>query len=352
VTRDDFQVAAFRADASRSDVSVPRMSWLGLCLVIGATASCSTAPTPPATSSSFTEGFESGELAEDRWYLGQAKLDLIGFEETSPREGRRALVIGVDETIPAERASSEGDSLRFGLVDPPTHDRGGEPCPPEEEHREDLVQRNEIRVEPALQADFGQELWYAFSVRMFGDIPECGSVRWVIGQWKHDTADSPFLAQRFDDGVFHVTVQDGHCRCLITPPPDYPDLEPLVAQNKPVRCSNTHSSSPDQCQPCESELRVVYGEDPRLPDPREGWVDMLYRIRGGRDDGLIDIYANGRFIARVTGSIGYEEGEGDKQYFKIGNYRNYMPGGAELHVDRIWRGEDPTEFDPDFKPRV
>ena len=47
------------------------------------------------------------------------------------------------------------------------------------------------------------------------------SVRWVIAQWKQEPVSpaykdpSPVLAQRFDDGVLHVTVQDEDCRCRV-----------------------------------------------------------------------------------------------------------------------------------------
>jgi hypothetical protein len=60
------------------------------------------------------------------------------------------------------------------------------------------------------------------------------------------------------------------------------------------------------------------------------------------------VAANERFIARVTGPIG---GEGDRQYFKIGNYRNFVPGEAQLDFDIFWRGEEGPDFDPDFRPK-
>jgi hypothetical protein len=123
----------------------------------------------------------------------------------------------------------------------------------------------------------------------------------------------------------------------------------VTARDKPLRCVNTDEHSPDEGKPCESALRVDYGDDPMLPDIKLGWVDMLYRVRGGRDGGgFIEIYANNRFIARVTGPIGYKGGAGDRQYFKIGNYHNFIPGRAQLDFDIFWRGEEP----PKIRPRL
>jgi hypothetical protein len=89
-----------------------------------------------------------------------------------------------------------------------------------------------------------------------------------------------------------------------------------------------------------------------LPDPKLGWVNMLYRVRGGRDGGgLIEIYANDRFVGRVIGPIGYKGGAGDRQYFKIGNYRNFISGEAQLEVDLFWRGEELPKVRPALQAR-
>ena len=77
---------------------------------------------------------------------------------------------------------------------------------------------------------------------------------------------------------------------------------------------------------------------------------MIYAIRGG-PDGKVEIYANGRFVARVTGPIGYDNWSGQKVKFKIGMYRDFLPGTAHLHVDRFWFGRDPARYEPGFKPR-
>jgi hypothetical protein len=210
----------------QTEVPVPRNSWLGLFIAISTAVGCwVSAASPQTATGDVQDDFESGTLSEERWYLRQAVLELIDFDETSPRQGRRSLLIGIDETVRAAQAltDSEAASLRFSLIDPPTLDERGQPCPPAVEFAESPVQRNEIRVAEQLQPFFGDDLWYGFSIKALGDIPACGAVRWVIGQWKHTTADSPFLAQRFDNGVFHVSVQDDHCRCRVTQAPGDPD---------------------------------------------------------------------------------------------------------------------------------
>jgi Polysaccharide lyase len=258
---------------------------VGLCIAM-TTASWIVPTASQTAAGDVQDDFESGTLSEERWYLSQADLERIDFDETTPRQGRRSLLIGVDETIrEADARAEEAASLRFSLVDPPTLDSRGRPCPPATDIAETVVQRNEIRVAAQLQPFFGDALWYGFSLKALGDIPACGGVRWVIGQWKHTTADSPFLAQRFDNGVFHVTVQDDHCRCRVTQAPGDPDRQFLAARDTPLRCVNTDEHSPDEGKPCESALRVRYGDDPTLPDIKQGWVDMLYHVRGGRDGG-------------------------------------------------------------------
>lgn len=65
---------------------------------------------------------------------------------------------------------------------------------------------------------------------------------------------------------------------------------------------------------------------------------MNYRVRGGRNGkGLIEIWANGRLIARVIGSIGDKVAAGSYQYFKFGIYRNFAPGSATAYLDNYTR---------------
>ena len=76
-------------------------------------------------------------------------------------------------------------------------------------------QISEIREAPEQRLHFGQEAWYAFSFRIDGRGPVTGDQRWQIGGWKQESDGSPFLAQRFDNGIFHVTLESGNSRVLV-----------------------------------------------------------------------------------------------------------------------------------------
>ena len=86
-------------------------------------------------------------------------------------------------------------------------------------------QRNEIRFQPRkdLLHDLRDPHYYSITFRTEGDIPSCGSARWVIAQWKEPDGESPFLAQRYDNGVLHVTVQNDDCRCVVAKAGGDPD---------------------------------------------------------------------------------------------------------------------------------
>ena len=169
------------------------------------------------------------------------------------------------------------------------------------------------------------------------------SVRWVTAQWKQEPVSpaykdpSPVLAQRFDDGVLHVTVQDEDCRCRVASAP-MPDgsiwpARPGVAHD----CISTRRGDPDNTA-CTADLTIEYGGDPVLPSARGAWVDMQYRVQMSWSKiAAIEIQANGRFIARVIGKIGYEPAPGkiSQTKFKIGHYRDYLPSVDTMDIDRV-----------------
>ena len=249
-----------------------------------------------------TDGFESRELDVGKWWTGRVDPGRYWIDQRVVRSAVGALAVRVES----------GDS-----------------------HYADQSEREEIRTAPGLHCPFGSDLWYRFSFRVEGETSQMGSNRWVIGQWKQEGDGSPFLAQRFDNRVFHITVQDNNCRITIAKAQGDPfgtmpkEIEP---QNRP-KIMMPVVSPPD----CNTNIQVQYGVSAALPDPHENWVDMDYRVRGGRNGtGIIQIWANKRFIARVSGSIGYDTG-GNKQYFKIGIYRDAEPGSAIIYFDDFTR---------------
>lgn len=259
------------------------------------------------------DGFEGSEIDEATWWLGQIRPTRLWIDHSVTRSGRGALAIRVEE----EDSDCNG-----------------------------RCQRNEIRIANRLRLRFGEEAWYGFSFKIAGEISEHGSTRWVIGQWKQESGGSPFLAQRYDNGVFHVTVQDNDCRIIVAEANGHADSAHAHRAN--VGYSALAFLSDSHFYDCDSDVRIEHGEEPPiLPDPHEQWVDMLYRVRGGRNgQGLIEIWANGTFIARVQGSIGYDDAKGPTQYFKIGHYRDPIAAATTLYFDDFRRGDNRDTVEP------
>ncbi|PZM13715.1 heparin lyase I family protein [Rhizobium tubonense] len=279
---------------------------------------------------------------------------------------------------------------------------------------EDDCQRAEIRTIKTSWPTFGDEVWYQFSFRINGDVPPTGSARSVIGQWKGPGDGSPMVAQRFDNGVFHITVQDNEVRRVVAKAEGDPDA--LVAAQAALRKLNPldekvvsgirtlqsldllTKSQPALAQQFFKEdlLKTLKPEAPAansqqlsdtlgiadtavvsqfsalsfvaepekyfgnaditiepeanrpLPDPRKGWVDMMYRIKPGRTDneygpqtpGEVDIWANGQKIVSVRGNIGATLKSSAKlplsgPYFKFGTYRLRIPGTFHFQFDEF-----------------
>ncbi len=259
------------------------------------------------------DGFERPQIDQAIWSLEQMRPSRLRIDRNQARSGQSALAIRVEA---ADRDCGGG------------------------------CQRNEIRIANGLRLRFGEEAWYRFSFKIAGEISEHGSLRWVIGQWKQESDGSPFLAQRYDNGVFHITVQDNDCRVIVAQTDGHPDG--LHAHRGNLGYASLAFLSDPNLYDCETDVRIEHGEALSvLPDPYGQWVDMLYRVRGGRDGrGLIEIWANGAFIARVTGSLGYDEAEGPTQYFKIGHYRDPLAAATTLYVDDFRRGDSRGAVEP------
>ncbi|NLR97619.1 hypothetical protein HGP17_12440 [Rhizobium sp. P38BS-XIX] len=290
---------------------------------------------------------------------------------------------------------------------------------------EDDCQRAELRTAKASWPSFGDEVWYSFSFRINGDVPATGSARSVIGQWKGPGDQSPMIAQRFDNGVFHITVQDNEIRRVIAKAEGDPDLlvaaqdslaklDPrdertvsavkslqsldLLAKNQPdlthkfFREGLLQTLRPDD-NPAESKelskslglkdsslvsqfsalsfvaepekyigsanIAILPEANRQLPDPRKGWVDMVYRVKPGRTDneygpktpGEIDIWANGEKIVSVRGNLGATLKKDtplplDGPYFKFGIYRLRIPGTFGFQFDEFSQASSRTGLAP------
>ena len=306
----------------------------GLLLFCSMVAGSSVGAAPIAVNCTrFADGFETGRLDRSTWHVIQLYNDQLEIAERGDEPGNSS----------ARLFLTQGDIACGGSC-----------------------QRNEIRVVNDQRCRFGEEVWYRFRFRIDGTIPEDGSIRWVIGQWKQESGGSPFLAQRFDNGVFHITVQRNRDRILVTRSngnpnarSGRPDQVGFLGHTSKVRRAARGGAATDPIDPTidrdpfevfrfQNEQRdgsltdvtVELGADPLLPDPREDWVEMLYRVRGGVDGtGFIEIWANGIFKARVTGTIGNDNSAGPTQYFKFGLYRDIHEsfGPAHFYLDDFRR---------------
>jgi hypothetical protein len=212
----------------------------------------------------------------------------------------------------------------------------------------ECFQRQELRPQNAHLHGMSAPYVYSIRFRMPATIEDkTNSIRWVTAQWKHeptskryeeefgaDWAPSPFLAQRFDDGVLHITVQDENCRCIVA---SAPGTNYTWQDGRAQHCISTKPGDPPKTA-CTPDLAVKYGEDPILTSPRGKWVEMTYRVEAGRaGKSHIDITQDGRFIVRVTGKIGYDVDVGQESLtkFKFGAYRDYMPFVHVMDVDSV-----------------
>jgi hypothetical protein len=282
--------------------------------------------TGPAEAQSLRDNFDHGELDKTKWIVKQVRGDQITF----PALGRCGA--GIEITV------RESD--------------GGKQCDTD-------CQRAEVRTIPGSWPTFGDEVWYRFSFKVSGDIAEIGSRRFVVGQWKGPGDGSPMLAQRFDNGVFHITVQDNDIRYVIASAEGDPDAivsaqQELVGQQPvdPVEDLPTaaYNSAPERYLG-GAGIEIIPEPNAALPDPRKGWVDMVYRIKPGRTDneygvkqaGEIDVWANRKKIVSVRGNIGATLKKDNPlslkgPYFKFGIYRLRQPGVVRFSFDEFSQG--------------
>jgi hypothetical protein len=257
------------------------------------------------------EDFETGPLDESLWSLYRMGERHHWIDRRVVRDGEGALAI----------------RIRGSDFDPTCQ-----------------CQISEIREAPGQRLHFGQEAWYAFSFRIDGRGPVTGDQRWQIGGWKQESDGSPFLAQRFDNGIFHITLESGDSRVLVATSAG--EAESFFAQLRNDILSRFAFVSDAARYDGGDDITMEYGLDPILPDPRRGWVDMVYRVKGGLDhDGIVEVYANGRFIARATGTIGVFGAVDPTQYFRFGHNRAPMPGTSTIHIDRFRRGATKAEVE-------
>lgn len=216
-------------------------------------------------------------------------------------------------------------------------------------------ERAEVWERSKLRVPYDQGAWFGFAVKFEEPIPQ-DDHRYLVAQWKREIeagADgdfSPFLAFRFNEGKFFITVETNlvpgkeiekgkraHCKDGETAAwlrPDTNQTRALVAHDGSFGPDNG-----DEFSACTDKITVIDRGNP-LPAPETGWIDFaVYTKPGPEGTGHIEIFANGKWIVTVKGRIGHnDKGLGENQYFKFGPYRAGGPGVWALYYDDFRRG--------------
>jgi hypothetical protein len=216
-------------------------------------------------------------------------------------------------------------------------------------------ERAEVWERSKLRVPYDQGVWFGFAVKFDEPIPQ-DDHRYLVAQWKREInagADgdfSPFLAFRFNEGKFFITVETNlvpgkeiekgkraHCKAGETAVwlrPDTNQTRALVAHDR-----NFGPDNGDEFTACTDKISVIDRGNP-LPAPETGWIDFaVYTKPGPEGTGHIEIFANGKWIVTVKGRIGHnDKGLGENQYFKFGPYRAGGPGVWALYYDDFRRG--------------
>ena len=211
------------------------------------------------------------------------------------------------------------------------HERHGACIDRQGKYTPDGNQRAEIWEKRELVQRFGTETWIQFEFMVASPPPGAAVSRLVIGQLKADGDHSPVLAQRFTERHFMVTLgqdnddperhpDDKDCRVVVAHDAS------VLAQGGPLEGSvgqDTREVVHTPRRGCRRDISVDARE--LLPSPFDKWVRMTYRIRPGIDDGLLEVWADGKLIAKAAGRIGYRDSVSGQQYFKFGPYADPAP---------------------------
>lgn len=273
--------------------------------------------------------------------------DQLKIQDHSVFRGRAAAWVGVDEDFQHDCTVEDVDGVS----------------------RQVCLQKTEVRER--VWRRYAKPGWYGFSFRLEGEIRERKSERFIFAQWKReDSRGSPFLALRFDNGVFHMTLQDDHlknekdeCRVLVAKAPGDFDarLKTFAADEGNAPCMWT-----DDAGRVKSKVKVSGpngGPPSLLPDPCAGWVDVVFFVKASETgQGEIRTYAAANRFAAPSDLISIAKGRirargrGNRQYFKFGIYRDVITDFGvlpfALYFDEYRRGDDPGDVFVDEPPEV
>jgi hypothetical protein len=227
----------------------------------------------------------------------------------------------------------------------------------------DDLERAELWQDKDQSPKFGEgdALYYGFSMWVDAKgVPKGDFNRLVLGQWKAacktECDGSPFLAQRLTGRFYHITLDvDAHvekggargpktCKILLAFSKDPPSrFEKPLALDRPVQCESRLQWHKNELKPVE---KIEITRERYLPNPLDTWTDLVFRVEGGKKDGVIHVWADGKLIATAKGWIGHHISEGMKQYLKFGPYRDPAGYGFTVYLDNLATGGSYDEVDP------
>jgi hypothetical protein len=310
----------------------------------------------PATADGFKEGFEGHDVEKDlnpHFQVCRRPENAFHFSSKS-RSGRQSLELSITPQPLFEAKPQVARNLN------PEH------ClqeARESSYWSDDLERAEIWEDKDRNPRFGEgdALFYGFSMWVDAKgVPPGDFNRLVLGQWKaackSECDGSPFLAQRLTGRFYHVTLDvdataatsDGSgpttCKILLAFSKDPPSrLEEPLALDRPVQCESRLQRRSNLLKPLET---IEIKRERYLPNPLDQWTDLVFRVDGGRKDGVFEVWAGGERIAAAKGWIGHRISEGMKQYFKFGPYRDPAGYGFTVYLDNLGRGGSYEEVDP------
>jgi len=307
----------------------PAPTLLAPALLLAALLGAATACTDPV---SYREDFEAWRPAESPVQLCHRPENGFAVAD-DPGRGGKALSLSLRDPGAARREPAAGPVPWQGCLDPAN---------PKAPYLQPNRDRADVWEAESLRLPFGSDVWYGFRMRIDGRVGTDDGVRLVVGQWKGWGDASPFVAQRFKNRRFHITIQNdaapedggGECRILLA----------YQGEPAPQPESFRHTTRETTAEPCARDVTVERFAP--LPDPFGHWVGMVYHIRPSLgSDGIVEVWANGARIARATGRIGQRLFDG-VQYFNFGPYRDKAPYGITVHLDDLARGRSYEEVAP------
>jgi hypothetical protein len=211
-----------------------------------------------------------------------------------------------------------------------------------------LSERAELWEMKAVRLEYGQAAWYAFALKL-DDPPPSAAHRYMVAQWKRTmnpnaTIDySPFLGLRIIRGEFAVTIDSDAMpsRRRLAGTPLFssagrpaPAMQRIRARQTRLLVATSAETSRNGFEGFDDEASdvQVIARGGKMPKAEPRWIDFVFKVKAGPNgDGAIEIFADGAWIASVSGRIGHQGPElGLLQYFKFGPYRD---GGQRDH----WR---------------